>query len=134
MVGASMDFRQAYRAPMDHSSNSDLGAARHRQFGPRTITAASSPRSTGPDRAKSRQSHPGRAQHSTGSPRPLSLETVQFDQAGFEALFEGEEVGGGHGANIPEIGLKHYPKRYPDMMDYREDGAKPPFLRQGTTD
>ncbi len=38
------------------------------------------------------------------------------------------------GANIAGNGLKHYPKRYPDIMDYREDGAKPLFLRQGTTD
>jgi hypothetical protein len=38
----------------------------------------------------------------------------ELDQAGFEALFEVGERGGGHGANIAGIGPICYPKRYPD--------------------
>ncbi len=62
------------------------------------------------------------------------METVKLDQAGFEAGFEGREIGGGHGANIAGIGPICYPKRYPIIMDCREYGAKLPFLRRGTTD
>ncbi len=85
-------------------------------------------------RAPSGKKEKPRSGQGAGPTRALSLELVQFEQTGFEALFEGGEIGGGHGANIPEIGLKHYPKRYPDIMDCREDGVKPPFLRQGITD
>ncbi len=52
-----------------------------------------------------------------GQMRALSVELVQLEQAGFEALFEGGEGGGGHGWNQPEMRVD-----FPYLCPYRLKG------------